>query len=210
MKVFINFNLLSASMKRVVLLFAVMASLLLLFSGCSKGPVCNEPYILVGNDCCLDRNGNDICDKDETAAPYSPIAEPGSPSAEEIPEAVLSEQPNIAKFNGYLFSASLGKLPIGVRVGPSNFPVKTSIFSKATDTFCTNLEIKKLIPSGSWASAVYDTNSRQYIQPKSVFPIELKAGGSSGCSDLTMPPGNYENKLYIDDVLIAVLPFEVK
>jgi hypothetical protein len=27
---------------------------------------CNYPYIKVGNECCLDKNGNGICDKDET------------------------------------------------------------------------------------------------------------------------------------------------
>ncbi|MBI2134386.1 hypothetical protein HYU09_00200 [Candidatus Woesearchaeota archaeon] len=47
-------------------------SLLILFaflvSACSpqaKQPVCNKPYILVGNDCCLDKDDNSICDKDE-------------------------------------------------------------------------------------------------------------------------------------------------
>ena len=42
--------------------------------GLIKGPkpppqpeiVCNPPYIRVGATCCLDRNGNSICDKDET------------------------------------------------------------------------------------------------------------------------------------------------
>lgn len=29
-------------------------------------PVCNKPYILVGNDCCLDKDDNGICDKDES------------------------------------------------------------------------------------------------------------------------------------------------
>lgn len=39
--------------------------------------VCNTPYIQVGGSCCLDRNGNKICDNDETpvsapVTPYSP------------------------------------------------------------------------------------------------------------------------------------------
>ncbi len=33
-----------------------------------SGMVCNKPYIVVGNDCCLDKDGNSICDKDETTA----------------------------------------------------------------------------------------------------------------------------------------------
>ncbi|MFH1055700.1 MAG: hypothetical protein V1744_06365 [Candidatus Altiarchaeota archaeon] len=40
-----------------------------LFGGGGKQPdnvVCNPPYIKVGGKCCLDRNDNRICDKDET------------------------------------------------------------------------------------------------------------------------------------------------
>ncbi len=38
---------------------------LILFAGCNSGPVCKKPYILVGNDCCLDQNDNGVCDSDE-------------------------------------------------------------------------------------------------------------------------------------------------
>ncbi len=47
----------------------MMALLLILLIGCQQKTqdiVCNEPYILVGTDCCLDEDGNKICDKDET------------------------------------------------------------------------------------------------------------------------------------------------
>ncbi len=41
--------------------------LTLLFFGCVSDTVeCNEPYIRVGSDCCLDKNENNICDSDET------------------------------------------------------------------------------------------------------------------------------------------------
>ena len=36
---------------------------------CTNKPTCNEPYILVGTDCCLDKNDNKICDKDEGDLP---------------------------------------------------------------------------------------------------------------------------------------------
>lgn len=49
-----------------VLIIAVLA----LFPAClQQGPACNKPYILVGNDCCLDKNGNNICDKYEATLP---------------------------------------------------------------------------------------------------------------------------------------------
>lgn len=39
---------------------------LLFIAACSANQVvCNEPYILVGEDCCLDSDANGICDRDE-------------------------------------------------------------------------------------------------------------------------------------------------
>jgi hypothetical protein len=37
----------------------------LIFSGCYNQVFCNEPYIFFGSECCLDKNKNKICDKDE-------------------------------------------------------------------------------------------------------------------------------------------------
>ena len=50
-------------MKRVIIL-GVLLSVLLVVS-CGETIECNEPYILVGTDCCLDKDDNSICDKDE-------------------------------------------------------------------------------------------------------------------------------------------------
>lgn len=120
----------------------------------------------------------------------------------------LSEQPDMAKFNEYFVSASLGKLPAGGQFDPFKV-VKTKVFTSA-DQFCTSLEIKKTIKSGSIGVATYDVNKKEYIKPKTVFPMELKSGGSVGCESLEFPAGKYENKIYIDDVLTIVLTFEVK
>ncbi len=40
--------------------------LTLLLAACHPAPavVCNKPYILVGDSCCLDKNGDQVCDKD--------------------------------------------------------------------------------------------------------------------------------------------------
>ncbi|MBN2014333.1 MAG: hypothetical protein JW778_04060 [Candidatus Altiarchaeota archaeon] len=52
-------------MKELILLLSII-----LVCGCVKDAreeiVCNKPYILVGNECCLDVNDNKICDVDET------------------------------------------------------------------------------------------------------------------------------------------------
>jgi len=52
---------------KYLILFLVILSFLI--SSCAaqepKQPTCNKPYILVGNDCCLDKDDNSICDTDE-------------------------------------------------------------------------------------------------------------------------------------------------
>ena len=123
-------------------------------------------------------------------------------------EELLSEQPNKAKFDEYFTSAFLAKLPADAEFNPFGI-VKTKIFT-SIDQFCTSFEMKKTIPANSFSSAVYDKDNEEYAQPKSVFPMELKKGGSVGCEPLSYTAGKYEFKIYIDNVLTAVLPFEVR
>ena len=41
--------------------------ILIFLTGCfNQEIICNKPYILVGDKCCLDANDNKICDQDET------------------------------------------------------------------------------------------------------------------------------------------------
>lgn len=51
----------------------------------TKQPVCNKPYILVGNDCCLDKDDNSICDKDEVKE-ESKVKEPKQITQEKTAE----------------------------------------------------------------------------------------------------------------------------
>jgi len=142
-------------------------------------------------------------------APAATVSETPSTPPPTTANGVLSEQPNQAKFNEYFTKASLGKLPANEEFNPFKV-VPTTVFTSA-DQFCTSLDIKKTITSGSLSIAVYDTVKKEYFQPKSVFPVELKKGGSVGCSgDMTYPAGKYEYKIYVDDVLAVVLPFEAK
>lgn len=120
----------------------------------------------------------------------------------------FSEQPNKQKFDEYFTSAALAKLPAGSKFDPFKI-IKTNVFS-SSEQFCTTLEIKKRIPAGGISTAVYDVNAKQEIQPKTSFPQELKTGGSVGCQDLAQSAGKYEYKIYVDNVLAVVLPFEVK
>ena len=124
-----------------------------------------------------------------------------------VPEN-LSEQSNISKFNEYFSEAYLAKLPSGVKFDPSKI-IKTTSFL-ASDQMCISLTIKKNIPVGNIATAVYDAVSKQYVQSKTTFPQELKQGGSVGCQNINYASGKYEYKIYVGDILVSVLPFEVK
>jgi hypothetical protein len=57
-------------MKKIFLLIML---LFLAPIGCYKQQVvCNDPYIFLGSECCLDRNSNKICDEDENNERLSP------------------------------------------------------------------------------------------------------------------------------------------
>jgi hypothetical protein len=140
--------------------------------------------------------------------PAANVPAPQAPSSQSQVTGQLSEQPNQAKYDEYFNSAKLGKLSQGQTFDPFKV-VETNIFS-LTDQFCTMLDIKKTIASGSLALAIYNTETKTDVNPKGVFPMEIKSGGSVGCEKLDQSVGKYEYKIYIDDVLAIVLPFEVR
>jgi len=88
-------------MKKIIIALLVLAVLIL--SGCKSGVtggavVCNKPYILVGDDCCLDKDDNSICDKDEVEETVEPVEPPKEevveePVVEEVVEEVIEEAP---------------------------------------------------------------------------------------------------------------------
>lgn len=55
----------NVGMVRKNILLSLLVVLGVIAISCSAKPTCSNPYILVGNDCCLDKDGNNICDKDE-------------------------------------------------------------------------------------------------------------------------------------------------
>jgi hypothetical protein len=60
--------------------------MVILLCGCvSQAPTCNQPYILVGDGCCLDENADAICDSDKplttTAAPTTTVASTSTTSS---------------------------------------------------------------------------------------------------------------------------------
>lgn len=69
-------------MKYVIGILA--AILILMIAGCSA-PTCYPPNKILGNNCCLDEDGNDVCDYEETAEEEPEVVE-------EAPEEVELEE----------------------------------------------------------------------------------------------------------------------
>ncbi len=132
----------------------------------------------------------------------------GQPAGEES-AADLSEQPDKVKFNEFFTSIFVAKLPVGAKFEPSKI-VKTSVFS-AGEQFCTSINMKKQVPADTLSSSVYDVSAKQDFQPRGgAFPQAMGPGNSIGCESLSEPVGQYEYKIYLNDDLVAVMPFEVK
>jgi len=55
-------------MRKGILPAAFGILLVIIASGCTQQPpiVCDSPYIVKGNNCCLDQNANKVCDSDES------------------------------------------------------------------------------------------------------------------------------------------------
>lgn len=127
----------------------------------------------------------------------------------------LSEQPNKAKFDEYFTKAYLAKLPAGSEFDPWKI-IETKTFT-AGEKFCTSLTMKKQIPANTLSTAVYDVNAKLNIEPRGgTFPQALgpapgeSAGPTIGCESLTQSVGEYEYKIYLNDIVVIVLPFEVR
>lgn len=127
----------------------------------------------------------------------------------EAADETLSEQPDQATYNEYFTAAYLAKLPAGAEFNPGKI-VKTKIFT-AGEQFCTSMDMKKQIPANTLSTAIYDVSEKKDAQPRmGTFPQALGPGNSVGCEPMTETVGKYEYKIYINDVLAIVLPFEVK
>lgn len=138
-----------------------------------------------------------------------------SAQPEAAADNTLSEQPDKSKFSEYFTNISLAKLPVGVEFDPRVI-IKTKVFA-SSEQFCVNMDMKKQIPANTLSSAVYDVNAKQDTVPRSgAFPQALgpgpgeNMGNTVSCAPLEQTVGKYEYKIYINESLVAVLPFEVK
>lgn len=122
-----------------------------------------------------------------------------------------SEKADAQKLSEYFKSITLGKLALGKKVSPPKVvPTKTTAFT-SKDQFCITLDVKKDIPVGVVATALYSVELQQNIKDKEASTDVTKAGSMSSCGSLEgLPYGRYEVKIYVDDVLAGVYPFTYK
>lgn len=68
-----------------------MVLVFLLIAACGGKVVCNAPYIGFGDGCCLDANGNSICDSDETVKPAATTPSTAPPATTTTPSATTTK-----------------------------------------------------------------------------------------------------------------------
>ncbi len=135
---------------------------------------------------------------------YPPNAMDGTPQT----DVVFSGGADEAKYGEYFSELYLGKLSAGAKFDPFKV-TRTKVYGSG-EQLCQVMTLKKQVAAGGLGLAVYDVNAGNEVQPKSSFPQALGPGGVTGCSPLEWPAGKYEYQIYVDDVLVGALPFEVE
>ncbi|MCL4405311.1 MAG: hypothetical protein M1361_02145 [Patescibacteria group bacterium] len=122
-------------------------------------------------------------------------------------------------FNEYFSSVSLVNLPEGTKPGPGMSLKQSSAFNlSAGDQFCVSMDVVKTITTNIMSIAVYDNDTGSYAinKQRAGGPPTLSVGNNFGCESLyvsqdkLLAAGNYEYELYLDNTLVAVLPFTVQ
>ncbi|KKT43621.1 MAG: hypothetical protein UW32_C0001G0213 [Candidatus Wolfebacteria bacterium GW2011_GWE2_44_13] len=122
----------------------------------------------------------------------------------------VSEKPNTAKFEEYFDALYLAKIANNEVLNYSAIPQASLSFVVGRDQFCTVVEPKKIISAGTYASAIYNVNTKTYVKPKTVFPGTFDPMLNAGCGSIPAQVGKYEYKAYLGNTLVMVLPFEIK
>lgn len=85
-------------MKKIICILALLV-ILVLFLACAPKVTCNKPYIRAGTQCCLDNNGNSVCDTDEKDA--SKIAEKEAESITQQEKCKITPKQREFKYEKY-------------------------------------------------------------------------------------------------------------
>lgn len=124
-----------------------------------------------------------------------------------VENKILSEKPDEAAFKEYFTELGIGKLTEKGKL-PLDFKKGDNIFiSNGRDQIVIYGNLLKDI---SLSNAIYDVNEKKNIREKTEFPMVIKKGGFAGSEPVNISAGKYEYKIWADDKLVGVFPFEVK
>lgn len=126
------------------------------------------------------------------------------PSLSAAPSATLSEQPDAATFQKYFSELGIGKMPAEVKNPPLDLQPNVSVFT-AGDQICL---YGTIIQECQLRNAVYDVGAKKVIK-EGGLPKPM-TGSFAGWEPVDLPVGKYEYKIYVDDILVGVFPFEVR
>lgn len=119
-----------------------------------------------------------------------------------VTETVLSEQPDTAVFRKYFSELGIGKLPEGGKL-PLDLQKNASVFAPGEKMFLYGSAIQDVTIS----SRYYNAETKETIDGGQ---FGQKAGGFASGGTLSLAPGKYEYKVYVEQTLVGVFPFEVR
>ncbi len=117
-------------------------------------------------------------------------------------QTTLSEQPDMATFRKYFSELGIGKLPEDGKP-PLDLQKNASVFAPGEKLLLYGSAIQDITIS----SRYYNLETREAIDGGQFVQ---KAGGFASGGTLSLPAGQYEYKVYVEQVLVGVFPFEVR
>src|SRR3989338_3286124 len=129
--------------KGVIVILGIVVVLIL--AGCQKKIICKSPYLLVGQECCLDKDANGICDKDEQSAE---------------PKTVVVSKPEVIEVQKYVCSD--GKIvsnpkdcPVEKPATEKEMSLPALITTNEEDTVILNFSVSPACKSGENGGEVF-------------------------------------------------------
>ena len=126
-----------------------------------------------------------------------------SPTPTSSPLATLSEQPDEATFQKYFSEMGFGRMAPDAK-SPQDIQRNVTTFTAGDLLTLYGTVIQEVQVSAQY----YSVATKQSVDALT-SPMPLRFGGFASSSNPGLPVGKYECKVYGDDVLVAVFPFEV-
>jgi len=141
-----------------------------------------------------------------TLATASATAPAATPTATSTAPPTLSEQPDKATFAKYFSEMWIGRLPPGA-TSPADLERNVTVFAAGDNIY---LSCSTLVPQVPMLAKYYNVATKQSVTSNVGIPAQPKTGNFGSWAKLELSTGKYELKIYVDNVLVAVFPFEVR